>query len=730
MKNFILFLLIAFSINAQNIWKNYTYTNNITAIEKTGDVWWIGTLGGLVKFNDSNHKVEIFNRGNSNILSNHIYGLAADENNNIWIATYYGLSKFDDTDFTNYDSSNSGLISNHIKLVEFEKNKGVWVVTDSALTFFDGINWINYRKDNEGNELNKITSIFPASPNGILYGTSDSQVKFLHHDGSFGDMQFPGNAYWGVTSVIYDVYNNVVVSDNDGFWTNKNNIWTHFDQYNSPLPISSIYKMEIDPSGSGDIYFGLYQHGIAVLHLDDTWNIIPDIDGDDLNYLSTFFVGDKIGLGLSQMSDGFIIGEHPSEWKYNFSDRYNISTSPIHSNEVQNIKIINDTKYISSTGVDVLGGNNNLISTYNENNLVGKYLDVDSFGRIWISDGYNPYVVKIENGQETLLNSDSLGLGIAIANIGAIQYEKDPNAPANVYGKLWMSTRSTDYEGIVWLDSADWHSFPNSHPEYPWSFEEFVEDNNGIKWFAGMDGIYSYDGDNFNSHWDDSPIKQASCVVKDKQGNIWFGGIPSESFGFQGGLAKYNGSSWTLYNSSNSDLPDNSVTSLAIDTLGNIFVGTMNGGLSVIDQNFQWKNFSRENSPLDNNFIKKITVDRANNNIWILNNEAGIFIYNHEGIVSVQNILSEMPLDFKLYQNYPNPFNPSTTINYLLPEGGNVTLKIYDILGQEVTTLVNKKQSAGKYKVKFDAGNLSSGIYFYRLIADNFWKTKKMILLK
>ncbi len=97
---------------------------------------------------------------------------------------------------------------------------------------------------------------------------------------------------------------------------------------------------------------------------------------------------------------------------------------------------------------------------------------------------------------------------------------------------------------------------------------------------------------------------------------------------------------------------------------------------------------------------------------------------------------------FTLSQNYPNPFNPSTTIKYTIPtplnspfaKGGNtgesVTLKVYNILGKEVTTLVNKQQSAGTYQVIFDAKNLPSGTYFYRLKAGNFSKTKQMILIK
>ena len=85
---------------------------------------------------------------------------------------------------------------------------------------------------------------------------------------------------------------------------------------------------------------------------------------------------------------------------------------------------------------------------------------------------------------------------------------------------------------------------------------------------------------------------------------------------------------------------------------------------------------------------------------------------------------------FSLLQNYPNPFNPTTMINYSLKKVGKVNLIIYNSLGQKVTELVNKVQEAGKYKIKFDASNLASGVYFYRLQSGSFISTKKMILMK
>jgi hypothetical protein len=102
----------------------------------------------------------------------------------------------------------------------------------------------------------------------------------------------------------------------------------------------------------------------------------------------------------------------------------------------------------------------------------------------------------------------------------------------------------------------------------------------------------------------------------------------------------------------------------------------------------------------------------------------------NEGVTSVDEIDLTIPHTFELYQNYPNPFNPLTTINYSVPELSFVTLKIYDVLGNEIETLVNKEKSIGTYTFEFDASTLPSGIYFYRLKADDFVETKKMILLR
>jgi hypothetical protein len=100
-----------------------------------------------------------------------------------------------------------------------------------------------------------------------------------------------------------------------------------------------------------------------------------------------------------------------------------------------------------------------------------------------------------------------------------------------------------------------------------------------------------------------------------------------------------------------------------------------------------------------------------------------------QSVVSVAE-QAPIPQAYALLQNYPNPFNPSTTIRYELPKSCDLRLSVYDILGREVSVLVNETKNPGVYEVKFDATGLSSGVYFYRLIAGDFQKTRSLLLLK
>jgi hypothetical protein len=100
------------------------------------------------------------------------------------------------------------------------------------------------------------------------------------------------------------------------------------------------------------------------------------------------------------------------------------------------------------------------------------------------------------------------------------------------------------------------------------------------------------------------------------------------------------------------------------------------------------------------------------------------------GLTSVSQIDDNLPKKMNLRQNYPNPFNPVTTIEFAVPRSGPVALRVFNLLGEEVVTLVKEELSAGTYRIDWDASKVPSGVYFYRLVAGDVYETRKMVLSK
>lgn len=130
------------------------------------------------------------------------------------------------------------------------------------------------------------------------------------------------------------------------------------------------------------------------------------------------------------------------------------------------------------------------------------------------------------------------------------------------------------------------------------------------------------------------------------------------------------------------------------------------------------------NTPASESLVK--ITDVSNSELYDISQSTFIIIQDVTGVLESKDI----PISYSLYQNFPNPYNPSATIKYQIPNAGFVVLKVYDVLGNVVATLVNEQNEAGSYQVLFDASALSSGVYIYQISVNDFVDTKKMILMK
>jgi ligand-binding sensor domain-containing protein len=340
---------------------------------------------------------------------------------------------------------------------------------------------------------------------------------------------------------------------------------------------------------------------------------------------------------------------------------------------------------------------------------------IDGGGNKWI--GTRGGLAKFDGVNWTVYNTSNSGLPnnyvYAIAIDGG--------------GNKWIGTYRG---GLAKFDGVRWTVYNTSNSGLPYNdVRAIVVDGQGNKWIGTYGGgLAKFDGVNwtvYNTSNSGLPSNYVRAIAIDGVGNKWIGTDG-------GGLAKFDGVNWTVYNTSNSGLPSNYVRAIAIDGVGNKWIGTDGGGLTKFDGT-NWTVYRTSNSGLPYDYVFAIAIDGVGNK-WIGTGGGGLAVYREGGViippVEVKEKSNEIPKKFSLYQNYPNPFNPTTTIEFDIPERTNVKLTIYDILGREIETLIDKELEPGKYKINFTATNLPSGVYFYTLKTPKFTKTNKMLLIK
>ena len=265
--------------------------------------------------------------------------------------------------------------------------------------------------------------------------------------------------------------------------------------------------------------------------------------------------------------------------------------------------------------------------------------------------------------------------------------------------------------------------------------------DDGLTWTGISSGLTQYSiysfafGDSakvFTSSYDSAVYSSTN------NGDSWKP-IPIPNYNDVYSLATYNGelfagTTWGVYITDynkinweikNNDLTNASVSVLLFNSYGHLYAGTYGGIYRSTDMGESWLNIS---SGLTDTNITCMTF--SPDGFIYAGTQSGSVFKSINPMTAVIQIKSNIPVAFELKQNFPNPFNPATTINYSIPQSGFVTIKLYDILGRQVATLVNDNKPAGNYSAKFDGSKLVSGVYFYRMEAGSFSQTKKLLLLK
>jgi len=388
--------------------------------------------------------------------------------------------------------------------------------------------------------------------------------------------------------------------------------------------------------------------------------------------------------------------------------------------------------------------------------------------------------VKVPNGMGN--NKSVNTLAISGDNIFAAAYSYGVYLTTN-NGVYWMQTSLNNHHTIS-LAVYSSYVFAGVENNCQNSSGVYRSTNNGINWiqtafserhisslaligsnvFAGCwgcvypGGVYLSTDNGIN--WNQTSLINIDVHCLTVSGNNIFAGIAYSPFS-PGGVYRStdNGTSWTLIGLSNKNaltiavkgnnifagthgagvylttnsgvnwtqtsLNNQRVKSIVISE-DNIFAGTEIYGVYLSTDN--GANWIQKNQGLDTLNIKSLLV--SNDYIFAGTHGKSVWCRNLSEIIGIKQLSKLVPTSYSLYQNYPNPFNPSTNIEFDIPKVSYVKLSIYDILGRVMAILVKEKLNAGSYILNWDASDISSGIYFYKIEAGSFTDVKRMLLVK
>ena len=360
----------------------------------------------------------------------------------------------------------------------------------------------------------------------------------------------------------------------------------------------------------------------------------------------------------------------------------------------------------------------------------GIYKSTD-LGNSWAESGLSGQWIRdfaINSSYEIFITSvgSQFGDGVYKSDDNGNTWTKVWDAISSGMNCLYIDQQNVIYVGMNYYDSQggifrseDGGNTWTNIFELPANIYEIVKLNNGRILAASYGQIYFSDDNGVNWNSTSSGLVQAtiSDIALNQENEIF---ITTLGFGIYKSVD--NGLTWITKMGAGWDF-----SCLKISSDGKIYAATQGNWLYESDDNGD--NWFLVNGGLnDSKYILSLEITKSGF-LFAGMDYYGIYKSANK-VVTTLNEENTVPSKFELMQNYPNPFNPSTSIEYSVPSNEYVLLKVYDLLGNEVNTLVNERQSAGNYEVNFDASNLASGIYFYRIQSGSFIQTKKLMLLK
>ncbi len=697
---------------------------------------------------------------------NEVQAIAIDTQGNKWFAHGCGVSKFDGTSWTNYDTLNSGLLSDIVTSIAIDAQGNIWVgaidpywlgdARKHGVSKFDGSTWTSYTTS-DGLINGYVNAIAIDSHGNKWFGTDGGVSKFdgvtwtnyTTSDGLVNDQ---------VTSITIDAHGNKWFGTGDGVSKFNDTTWMTYDSTNSGLKGNVVSSIAIDSQSNtwiGTFDWGYHGRriGYGVFKFDGTnwtnYSSANGLAGDIVTGIAIDSKGDKWFATSGSSNDdstGGVSKFDDISWT-----TYNKNNSGLPNNIVCSILLDSNDNVWMTGGFWERGpeAGNYLISfeaykfdgikwtNYKANGLAGNWVNaiaIDAQGDKWFGTTYYQFQ---KGGVSKLNGSDFTSYTTADHFVN----DKITSIAIDAEENKWVGTN----EGVFKFDGTTWTKYTTSDGLADNYVYSIAIDAQGNKWIGTWNGVSKFDGTSWTTYTTANGLfgNVVSAIACDHQGNIFIGA--SNDFGVNSKLSKFDGTTWLTY-SNVFDL----INSIAIDDQGIIWVGTLEGvskydgtkwtnytpedglagynvmaiaiddqdnkwfgsygGVSVYDGT-HWKNYSYSDGLADD-WVLSIAID-AQGNKWF-GTDNGVSELSDGTNTAIETLISTNSLTL-----YPNPVQNVLHIN---SSGKTGMIEVFDITGKSVL----QKQIQG-YNPSIDVSGLKKGIYFVKVLSDNQFVTSKFV---
>lgn len=689
-------------------------------------------------------------------------------NNNLFVGTDYGILRSTDEGKCWYPV-NTGLSNLDVRTFTFTPTTIFAGTADGIFRSTDeGLNWVSANSGLNTFDIRAFTVLALDGGTHLYAGVYGGGVYRSTDNGENWNFIYPGLHSFGVVAIAVTYTDIFVGSDESGIDRSTDNGTTWFP-VNSGLTNLDIRSITLSGTnifaGTAGGVFRSSNNGTSWIPVNagltnlDIRTLIAK--GTDLfalagNYifrstdngtnwagvLSTPWMLSAITVVSSELLVVTNYGimrstDNGTNWTW-VNNNFNLFLPP--AVYVSDIAVINNNLFASLTnGVTVRSSDNGLnwieVNSGLPAGIVTAFAGLDTYIFAGIYDWFLYTPINEGTGYGVFRSTDNglnwIEVNAGLTNLKVIAlYVFDNNLFAGTDGDgVFLSN---DY-GESWTQVSEglWH------PQIITSFASI--DTNlfaGSIWPYGGGGVYR--STNKGTNWTNVSYGLTSYFVSDLAvlgTNLFAGTLNVPSSSDSGSIfrtADY-GTNWTNV-SYGYALENNMVTNLAVSGT-NLFAATYSGGIFLSTNNGDsWVSFNEGLTDMSIGYFGNIAINDTDI-FYISKNRSYNFIEVwrrplSDIITTVAQTIDPLPINYFLSQNYPNPFNPSTKFSYALPNTGMVQIKVFDLLGQEIITLVNEEKIAGNYEVNFNASNLPSGVYLYRIQSGSFMQTRKMILLK